>query len=114
MGTFDAASRLTSYRQTVDNIDAALVYILAERFRCTNEIGLLKAEHDLPPADKGRQARQLARLKDLAKDTRLEPEFVDKLMHLIFSEVVRRHEQTAAMRWRDRYGASERGRSGAR
>jgi chorismate mutase len=98
VGTLDVASQLASFRQTIDNIDAALVYILAERFRCTNEIGLLKAEHDLPPADKSRQDRQLARLRDLAENARLEPEFVDKLMHLIFSEVVRQHEQTAAMR----------------
>ena len=54
--------RLLGYRQSIDNIDAALIHMLAERFRCTKDVGVLKAKHDLPPADPAREEYQIDRL----------------------------------------------------
>lgn len=96
MEKFVIAAQLSSYRQTIDNMDAALVHILAERFRCTNEIGMLKAEHDLPPVDKGRENLQYARLRNLAQDAKLDQNFVENLMKFIIKEVILRHNQIAA------------------
>ena len=41
--------------------------MLAERFKCTQQVGHLKAEHRLPPADPAREARQITRLRELAE-----------------------------------------------
>lgn len=84
---------LAQYRQSIDNIDAALVYMLAERFKVTQAVGRLKAEHDLPPADPGREERQVARLRDLAADANLDPDFTEKFLRFIIDEVIRHHEK---------------------
>ncbi len=83
---------LAELRASIDNIDAALVHILAERFRCTKRVGLYKAEHDLPPADPEREARQVARLRKLAADANLDPDFAEKFLAFIVKEVIRHHE----------------------
>jgi chorismate mutase len=62
----DVKAQLGKYRQSIDNIDAALVHMLAERFRCTKEVGVLKAKYDLPPADPAREEFQIERLRRLA------------------------------------------------
>ena len=55
-----AAPRTATAIQTViDNIDAALVHILAERFRITQAVGAYQAAHALPPSDPGREERQV-------------------------------------------------------
>ncbi len=79
-------------RQSIDNIDAAVIHMLAERFRCTQQVGKLKAEHDLPPADPAREAVQIARLRRLAKEARLDPEFAEKFLNFVAREVIRHHE----------------------
>ena len=84
---------LQRYRQSIDNIDAALVHILAERFKVTQAVGAYKAEHGLPPADPGREERQIARLRALAKDADLDPEFSEKFLRFIIDEVIRHHER---------------------
>lgn len=88
-------TRLESYRQTIDNLDAALVHILAERFRCTNEVGILKAEHTLPSTDRGREERQFARLRELAVDSQIDPHVIEEILRYIIGEVVKRHDQIA-------------------
>ena len=79
-------------RDSIDNMDAALVHLLAERFKITQQVGELKAAHGLPPADPDREAQQIARLRALAEDARLDPEFAEKFLTFVVAEVVRHHE----------------------
>ena len=87
-----AAELLAVQRGHIDNLDAILVYTLAERFKATQAVGRLKASHDLPPADPAREARQIERLQNLAADADLDPEFAKKFLNFIISEVIRHHE----------------------
>ena len=84
---------LLRYRQSIDNIDAALVYMLAERFKITQAVGRYKAENALPPADPGREDAQIARLRELAEQAQLDPDFTEKFLRFIINEVIRHHEQ---------------------
>ncbi|MET3726391.1 chorismate mutase [Sphingomonas trueperi] len=84
---------LTRYRQSIDNIDAALVFMLAERFKVTQAVGRYKAETGLPAADPGREEAQIARLRALAQDADLDPEFSEKFLRFIIDEVIRHHQQ---------------------
>lgn len=94
----DPYAELVDLRGSIDNLDSALVHLLAERFRVTQRVGELKAEHGLPPADPDREQRQIARLRALAEDARLDPEFAEKFLNFIVREVVRHHEHIAAER----------------
>ena len=84
---------LAGYRQSIDNIDAAMIHILAESFRITQAVGAYKAQHKLPPSDLGREQRQIARLRKLAEDAKLDPEFSEKFLRFIIQEVIRHHEK---------------------
>ena len=84
---------LASYRKSIDNIDAALIHMLAERFKVTQAVGRHKATSGLPPADPGREERQIARLRRLAQEAELDPEFSEKFLRFIIDEVIRHHEQ---------------------
>ena len=89
----DHTKKLTAYRESIDNIDASLVFMLAERFKITKKVGFYKKEHDLPPADLSREGEQIARLRDLARAANLDPEFSEKFLHFVINEVIRHHEQ---------------------
>lgn len=84
---------LASYRDSIDNIDAALIHMLAERFKITKHVGEFKAEFDLPPADKDREKKQIDRLRNLSREARLDPDFSEKFLHFIITEVIRHHEK---------------------
>ncbi|MFE1309598.1 chorismate mutase [Streptomyces sp. NPDC058755] len=86
---------LERLRQSIDNIDAAVVHMLAERFKCTQQVGRLKAVHQLPPADPAREARQIERLRSLAENAKLDPAFAEKFLNFIIAEVIRHHESIA-------------------
>lgn len=87
---------LASYRASIDNFDAALIHILAERFRTTQAVGAHKAAKGLPASDAGREERQIARLRQLAAEANLDPEFSEKFLRFIIDEVIRHHEQAKA------------------
>ena len=88
--------RLERYRSSIDNIDAALILLLAERFKITKEVGAYKAEVGLPPADPDREAVQIARLRELAEAADLDPAFSEAFLRFVISEVIRHHERAAA------------------
>ena len=93
----DPASRaqalLHDHREAIDRLDAILVYTLAERFKQTQAVGRLKAEHNLPPSDPAREANQMARLEQLSKEADLDPDLAKKFLTFIISEVIRHHEK---------------------
>lgn len=86
---------LTAIRHSIDNIDAALIHLLAERFSHTKRVGRLKARYGLPPADPQREARQIARLRALALEADLDPDFAEKFLGFLVTEVIRHHRAIA-------------------
>lgn len=88
-----AADLLKDHRASIDRLDAILVYTLAERFKHTQAVGRLKAEHALPPSDPVREARQIERLERLAAEADLDPDFAKKFLTFVISEVIRHHEK---------------------
>ena len=89
----DPAVILSDLRKSIDNLDAALVLLLAERFRLTQKVGQLKKSHDLPPADPNREAEMIARLRRLAAEADLDPDFAEKFIRFVISEVIQHHKQ---------------------
>lgn len=89
----EARAELRRLRDSIDNLDSMLVHLLAERFKITQRVGELKATHNMPPADPAREAQQIERLRALAKESQLDPEFAEKFLQFIVREVVRHHEQ---------------------
>ena len=83
-------------RKSIDNIDAALIHLLAERFRTTQQVGQLKAALSMPPSDPAREAAQIERLRNLAKEADLDPEFAEKFLEFILAEVIQHHQELAA------------------
>ena len=91
--TVTAANLLKEHRESIDRLDAILVFTLAERFKHTQGVGRLKAAHGLPPSDPVREEAQIARLTDLAKQADLDPEFAKKFLAFIIQEVIQHHTQ---------------------
>ncbi|MBR22226.1 MAG: chorismate mutase [Leifsonia sp.] len=91
-----AADELASLRKSIDNIDAALVHLLAERFKCTQTVGRLKAATGMPPSDPDRERVQIERLRALAEEAELDPAFAEKFLSFIVAEVIHHHEQIAS------------------
>ncbi|GAA4897517.1 chorismate mutase [Tessaracoccus lubricantis] len=92
----EAVAELKRMRSSIDNMDSALIHLLAERFKITQRVGELKARAGLPPADPNREAEQIARLRALAESAELDPELAEKFLTFIVREVVRHHERIAA------------------
>ena len=84
---------LKGHRESIDRLDAVLIYTLAERFKHTQAVGVLKAEHELPPSDPMREARQIERLQKMALDADLDPEFAKKFLNFVISEVIQHHKK---------------------
>ena len=91
-----AATLLRGHRESIDRLDAILVFTLAERFKHTQAVGRLKAAHGLPPSDPAREAEQIARLTELARKADLDPEFAKKFLAFIIQEVIKHHESHQA------------------
>ncbi len=88
-----AAALLKGHRESIDRLDAILVFTLAERFKHTQAVGALKATHDLPPSDPAREEQQIARLRELAIQADLDPEFAEKFLNFVIQEVIKHHER---------------------
>lgn len=88
-----AAELLKSHRESIDRLDAILIYTLGERFKHTQAVGALKAEHDLPASDPTREAAQIERLEGLAQRANLDPEFAKKFLNFIIQEVIQHHKK---------------------
>jgi len=84
---------LAEFRASIDNLDAALIYLVSERFRLTQKVGEFKRDHQLPPADPERETVQIARLRELAAKSHLDPDFAERLIRFIIDEVIRNHER---------------------
>lgn len=93
MHSDEVAAELQSLRASIDNFDAALVHLLAERFKCTQQVGYLKAAVGLPPADPDRERQQIARLRALAVEAHLDPAFAESFLTFIVAEVIHHHER---------------------
>ena len=91
--TDNATEQLLQYRKSIDNFDAVLIHTLAERFRTTKAVGKLKAEHDFPPSDPAREKEQVKRLRQLANDADLDPDFAEKFLEFVIREVIQHHKQ---------------------
>ncbi len=89
----EARQELLRLRSSIDNLDAALVHLLAERFKCTEQVGRLKANAGMPPADPAREAVQIARLRGLSATSGLDPHFAEKFLNVIIAEVIQNHRQ---------------------
>ena len=88
-----AAELLKGHRDSIDRLDAILIYTLGERFKHTQAVGKLKAKNDLPPSDPAREAAQIARLEELANQANLDPEFAKKFLNFIIQEVIQHHKK---------------------
>lgn len=87
----NALAELERLRSSIDNLDAALVHLLAERFKCTQRVGELKATAHMPPADPAREEYQIKRLRALAESSGLDPQFAEQFLALIIEQVIRNH-----------------------
>lgn len=92
----DPLAELQRHRKSIDNIDAALIHLLAERFKATQAVGRLKAASGMPPSDPARERDQIARLRALAEDAHLDPEFAEKWFTFVVAEVIHHHERLAS------------------
>ncbi len=87
-----AEKELAECRKSIDNIDSALLFMLAERFRITEKIGRIKKEQHLPAEDREREKQQLDRLNKLSEEVHLNKDFIRSFFKLITTEVKRNHE----------------------
>jgi chorismate mutase len=91
----EALDLLTELRGSIDNLDAAVIHLLAERFKCTQKVGALKAAHGMPASDPEREARQIERLHRLAIESDLDPVFAERFLSFVIDEVIRHHRALA-------------------
>jgi chorismate mutase len=91
----DHVTALAALRASIDNLDAAVIHLLAERFKCTQKVGALKASHGMPPSDPERETLQIERLHRLAHDSGLDPVFAERFLNFIIDEVIRHHRAIA-------------------
>jgi chorismate mutase len=91
----EAVGLLTELRGSIDNLDAAIIHLLAERFKCTQKVGALKAAHGMPASDPAREARQIERLQQLAVESDLDPVFAERFLNFVIAEVIQHHRALA-------------------
>ncbi|WEV65637.1 MULTISPECIES: chorismate mutase [unclassified Bifidobacterium] len=93
--TAQAVERIKQLRQSIDNVDTAIVSLLAERFKYTAEVGVLKAKAGFAPEDRERESRQAGRLKKVALDAGLDPSIEENYREFVVTEAKKRHQRIA-------------------
>ncbi|MEW6744842.1 MAG: chorismate mutase [Planctomycetota bacterium] len=90
MSREDATVRLAAYRRELDELDAALVQILARRFRVIARIGHLKARAGLPIRDPDREKEMLLSLARQGVEEGIAPALVRRVFTAILLHSRRR------------------------
>jgi chorismate mutase len=85
-------AQMEDYRKSIDNLDSALIAILAERFRMTEKIGLTKSAAGLAPLDPERERQQFENFRALAGSFGLDVQVVADVMGRIIQHAKNRHE----------------------
>lgn len=88
-------ARIKALRQTIDNIDSAAIALLAERFKATSQVGVLKANAGFAPEDTKREDYQIERLHRIAIDAGLDPEIAEMYREFVVTEAKKRHKRIA-------------------
>lgn len=87
---------LADLRVQIDALDTQLLEALARRFEVTKQVGEYKAANGIPVQDAAREQAQLERLRGLAEEHGLNPNFVAEFWTLLFRTVVEEHMEIAA------------------
>ena len=93
--TARAVTKIKALRQSIDNIDSAIVSLLAERFKATSQVGVLKAEAGFAPEDTKREDYQIERLHRIAVDAGLDPQIAEMYREFVVTEAKKRHQRIA-------------------
>ena len=88
-------AEILALRRSIDNLDGAIVYLLAERFRLTTRVGIIKARDGLPASDPGREQWQTERLTRIAEEAGLDVAFAEAFRSFVTAEVIRHHHHYA-------------------
>ena len=83
---------LSELRRSIDTLDNALISILIERFRVTEKVGKLKAEHGLKAEDAQREKEIFTRYKKLTETTNKQREIL-YIMSTIIASVKSNHDR---------------------
>ena len=93
--TAESVAAIAALRKSIDNVDTAIVSLLAERFKYTSRVGVLKANAGFAPADYQREARQIKRLRRVATEAGLDPEIAEMYREFVVAEAKKRHQRIA-------------------
>lgn len=91
MTTVEAQSELVSLRARLDEIDAAIVDLLGERFDVTRRVGEVKRDGQLNPVDPERERIMMNTLRKRAETKNVNPDLVETLYRAIINNVVDAH-----------------------
>lgn len=91
----DIDQALCGLRQDIDAIDAQIVSLLADRQHVVRHVAALKKTHNLPVYHPAREEDLISRRRQQAKDTGLDPDFIEE----IYRTIIRRSRvaQTRSM-----------------
>ena len=93
--TAQSVAAIAALRKSIDNVDTAIVSLLAERFKYTSQVGVLKANAGFAPADYQREERQIKRLRSVATEAGLDPEIAEMYREFVVAEAKKRHKRIA-------------------
>jgi len=89
------ADSLHAYRRELDELDARLISLLAERFAVTRRIGALKAVHGVGAVDRLREQAHLERLVSLSAAVDVPAEVTRAVFETLFRFVRENHRAQA-------------------